>query len=538
MKKRAHWAQNLLGASIATMLSVGLALAPQEALASCERYLLSSKELEAGRHSATRDAYLAIQSGPAEQTKFNETVATLAVQLSELEILDLIQSSRKRISELEALSLQAQNCGRNGSCLIDKVKRFQINLHQFVKSTLISLGGEKRAKDSLRKLFLAQQASESDQTPDAVSLSEFERLSRGERLGLRSAATKIMDSVHALSFRELRQNPVARANLRKDLSITLGYQAAAQALILLEKWSPEDPLAQATYAFLSNPNWSQAVDALHQLSISTQWSLFPLTILMMSLQENQAAKHQTISVETDERDIVNRENLLLRLPRIVQGREGYWTEAKVKLHSFLALLPFEWAAVNVFSALRTATNLGADAMITCQAHTAMVNGVSLAIFGTYLAVKWAFLEKMVNLGLLPVVRKGYLQVAEEALQDLRTAKELPDEVTLNQFARAYEMYASSAEDPKLQGLLGRLKKWRARLPIGKAIPEADWVKIVNTPEAREVFSKYRQNRKVFLTEWAWRASNRLFDARLVFGLFGDIVPRLLPAKKECSPGTN
>jgi hypothetical protein len=466
---------------------------------------------------------------PLTPQEFDQEAAKVAIVLVQTEASELIARRRDDLATLEQEIERARACGEVGTCWIKKLKKFSLQLSMLHQVVWDGLSAEGKAKVALLKEIEAMAALgvNADQAE-----ANWLRRDKHRLLTVDGFVSKFVDSVKAFRLTALRENPIARANLKKDLQMVLGYQLFGQASLVAGRYS-QAPYSDVWGKLLQNPNIENVAESLKMVSATTEWPIFLNTILLMSLQENQAAKHQFINVQPDQRKLARFEGLLLELPKLMQGELGYWTEAKIKMFSFMSLLPFEWAAINAFSMIKMAVNNTGVTNLPALGEMALVNGLSLAIFGSYLSVKWALLEKFVNLGLLPQYQKGTRQVAEDSLEVLKAQNPLPSGLTLREFGRLY--YAHS---PKA----GTVRHWRSKLLLalkksGRSgagsveLTDADLARVLSTPAAEKVISDYRRANATHAQEWTWRSFNRAFDATFVFGLFGNIVPKLLGVEK-------
>lgn len=460
--------------------------------------------------------------------EFDQEVAKVAIAIVEAETAELLFQAKRRLDELESTVQDAKKCGEHTTCLIGTLKKMGVQIRLIRRVVWDSFSGERRAKAALRDEIemLADRDVQIDQ-----ARANWARREKHKLFSVRGVLERAVDSLRAFGFKELRKSKVAQDNLRKELPVVLSYQLFGQASMVAALYA-QAPAVDVWRRLFDDPTWEQVKDSLQLVSETTQWPIFLNTILMMTLQENQAIKHQSIDLEPDQRQMAHFEGLLRRLPGLIQGHKGYWTEAKIKMFSFMSLLPFEWAVFNFFSMLQVAANKG---MVGVQdwnllLQTATVNGISLAIFGTYLSVKWAMLEKLVNLGMLPLYREGTRQVAEDSLLQFTQAEmSWPSELNLKEFSRLYGAHSSRA---------GWIHQWRSSLALAliknkrlssstDSLSDEDLERILSSPAAQRVIQDYRTARMSFWKEWTWRAANRSFDAAFVFGLFGHYVPELV-----------
>ncbi len=430
-----------------------------------------------------------------------------AVEISRREVDRIVRDHIERLKDLRLFSDEVRNCHGSASCLkgkgvllIDKVKLVY-------KSLSVSFFSEKRAREEIldeineatrkwveenyeRLKELNYQAKEIGEIKLFIS-DELRSVLLGRPFSVRDFFYEIglhfKKAFEALSFRELRNDRIARTDYRRNLTTVLSIQFGAHLMHALEAFLSGKPLG------FFNKLW-----------------IYCNTAFMMSIQAEVGARNQRKT--TEPLAIRNFGEFLRELPNILIGDKGFWRDSQRKFLGFLTLLPLEYAVTVAAKAINVMAERGAGSLLqsSTQAEIALVNLASTAIFGTYLSLKWTLIDKWLYLNLLPSVRASTMKLAEERLVDLKDKNLVPNDWTLKDFVlaiqkpRLWQFWKKNNLDEKFQYL----------------------EEVLMSNQSKELIEAYQTSRRAQRFEWAWRYGTCLIDSYIVFGLFGSWIPKL------------
>jgi hypothetical protein len=149
------------------------------------------------------------------------------------------------------------------------------------------------------------------------------------------------------------------------------------------------------------------------------------TFVMITLQTDKGAKNTEQRLNLPEPNTIDELNA--QMPGFLAGAQGYVPETKKKFAGFLALFPVEVTFVMLAAVLQELLSPkggGATFAENTPATIAAVTALSIGIFGTYLAARWAMFDYWFNLRYWPALHKlkkrQVAQVDEEILNLLET----------------------------------------------------------------------------------------------------------------------
>jgi len=442
-------------------------------------------------------------------------VPTRALEIARADAARIVGEAKARLGEIAALESQTRGCGGRSECLTGVGRRLLEQAHTARRVMAATLRSERLAETRLREEIptlsrewvranLPDLRLQHVDTVDGEALvgmvsAELERLAlRSRRLSFRDLFREMgahfRNAFAALDFRELRRDGIVRADWLKSVGTVLSLQAAGHLLSMAQDFVAGNPVKGGEMLWI-----------------------YGNTAAMMTLQAEVGARNQ--GRPDAPLEIAGFEAAALALPEILHGKEGYWFEARRKMMGFAALLPLELAVAVAAREVNTWLQKGAGALAQPATHLeiALTNLASVAVFGTYLSVRWALVDKWFNLSLLPGLRETTRRLAEEKLEAMKARGDVPAHWTLKDFARA------GVEPERPWWAFWRRPRAEVRADLAE---NAALAMVLASDESGQLFEAVRGAGRARRIEWAWRYGLCLFDSFIVFKLFGSWIPDL------------
>jgi len=242
--------------------------------------------------------------------------------------------------------------------------------------------------------------------------------------------------------------------------------------------------------------------------------------VLMLLQSERGARMTELQLGLDEPE--NIDELRTQIPAMLAGRKGLLEETKERFWGFTELWGIE------LTTLMATSMLFHEGTLSQKFWT---NVGFIAVFGSYVALKWSVFDKLVELRYLPARRKLASQEFMEVWETLANEYDFPAD--WNTFSRFWNVFSPLEPNDKQSKFswTGFIKHLFTLGPARKCGPFVwDWFSyqrktLLNRDVWRARGSRaYARHLYGVGLEGTYRIAANMFDAFLVFFITGRLVP--------------